>query len=110
MLDIRAAQPGSVEAAQRLNAVVARAVADGAPYKQLAAANLGSGITVAQPEMLLLDAWLESGGTADRDQLAAGLAPRLKKLGQSDAGPPDRLAARFVNELLPRWRQLGVVA
>ena len=110
MLDIRVAHPGSVEAAQRMNAVVARAVANGAPYKQLAAANVGSGITVDQSEMLLLDAWLESGGTADQDGLAAGLAPRLEKLGQSDAEPLDRLAARFVNELLPRWRQLGVVA
>ena len=110
ILGIRAAQPGSVEAAQRMNAVVARAVADGAPYKQLAAANLGSGITVDQSEMLLLDAWLESSGTADRDRLVAGLAPRLEKLGQGDAEPLDRLAARFLSDLLPRWRQLGVVA
>jgi len=110
ILGIRAAQPGSVETARRMNAAVARAVADGAPYKQLAAASLGSGITVEQSEMLLLDAWVESGGTADRDELAAGLASRLEKLGQSAAEPLDRLAARFVSEVLPRWRQLGVVA
>ena len=110
MLDTRVAQPGSVEAAQRMNAVVARGVVDGAPYKQLAAANLGSGITVDRSDMLLLDAWLESGGTVDQDGLAAGVATRLEKLGQSDANSPDQLAARFVNEILPRWRQLGLVA
>jgi hypothetical protein len=60
--------------------------------------------------MLLLDAWFESGGTADQDKLAAGLAPRLEKLGQGGAEPVDRLAARFIREVLPRWRQLGVVA
>jgi hypothetical protein len=42
--------------------------------------------------------------------LAAGLAPRLEKLGQGGAEPVDRLAARFIREVLPRWRQLGVVA
>ena len=93
-----------------MNAVVARAVADGAPYKQLAAANLASGITVDRSGMLLLDAWFESGGTEDEAGLAAGLASRLEKLGQKDAEPLDRLAAHFVSELLPRWRQLGVVA
>jgi hypothetical protein len=110
MLGMRAAQPRSVEAAGQMNAVVARAVAGGAPYKQLAAANLGSGITVDRSEMLLLDAWLESGGTADPAGLAAGLASRLEKLGESGAEPIDRLAAHFVSELLPHWRQLGVVA
>ena len=85
-------------------------MADGAPYQQLAAASLGSGITADQSEMLLLDAWLESGGKADHQGLAAGLAARLEKLGQGQSEPLDRLAARFLSETLPRWRQLGVVA
>lgn len=114
-----AAKPGLAAIAQRMNAVVARRVAAGAPYKQLAAANLGSAITVSQAEMLLLDAWLESGGTADQQTLAEGLARAGHDLGTgegtsaasgSDQEQRARFAAQFTTETLSRWRQLGVLA
>lgn len=118
VLGVGAARAVRVEVAQRLNTVVAQAVSNGAPYRQLAAANLGSGITVSVAEMLLLNAWLECGGTTDQPTLTSALARRLHRngegagdrLGNHGGEQPDQMVARFSTEILPRWRQLGVVA
>ena len=111
LLAIEAASPGDPATAQRFNAVTARGVCGGAPYDHLAAARLGSGVRATQTEMLLLDAWLESGGSASVSDLADGLERRLSKLGRDSANAEPRAAARtFVENTMPLWRRLGVIA
>jgi SAM-dependent methyltransferase len=107
----QAAERGDVEAAQRFNAVVARAVCGGAPYRALAAATLGSGITVSDIDMMLLDLWLESSGGPDASTLAQGLSNRMVKLGRTldDGMHANALAATFTERTIPLYRQLGVL-
>jgi SAM-dependent methyltransferase len=112
--------PGKAAAAQRMNKAIASAVCGRAPYEQLAASSLGSAIRVSQIEMLILDAWLECGSAAEA--IAEGVAARMGKMGQglyhhgrpvaaADAAQQLRsVAAVFLQDILPRWRQLGVVA
>ena len=104
-----AAQPGDVSVAQRLNALIARAVAEGAPYEYLAAASLGSAIRPTRAELALLDAWLGSKSAASVPDLARKLETRLAGRGRALDGDPHSIAAAFIADTLPRWRQLGVV-
>lgn len=81
-----AAEPGDIKIAQRLNAVIARAATENAPYEYLAAARLGSAIQANASDLALLRNWMESAG------------------GISQSLPP-----AFLTDTLPRWQQLGVV-
>jgi hypothetical protein len=107
LLANEASRPGDPQTAQRFNAVIARAVCNGAPYDHLAAARLGSGVRASAVEMMLLDAWLESGG----DHLADELERRLSKLGCASAKPElEAAATAFNKDTVPLWRRLGVIA
>ena len=121
MITVGSPVPGPIDVVARFNAAVARAAADGVPYRHLAAAALGSGTPVAEMDLLLLDTWLSGGGAIGPEELASGAAQRLKALGRQlqfrGAVIPDeqlqphiaRLAPIFFDGLLPQWRRLGVV-
>ena len=111
LLAIEATSPGDAATAQRFNAVTARHVCGGAPYDHLAAARLGSGVRANQTEMLLLDAWLEAGDAASMSDLADGLKRRLSKLGRDSAeAEVEGAATTFIQDTVPLWRRLGVIA
>lgn len=122
MLVIGAASPGSAEIAQRCNAAVARAVTKGQPYHYTAAAVLGSGTPAGELDLLLLDTWLADPAAADEKILARGLAERLAALGRelkfqgaALAGEElhlqaVRIARLFLDQVVPKWRRLGVIA
>jgi len=120
MLVLGAAMPGSAAFAQRCNAAVARAVAEGQPYHFTAAAALGAGTPAGELDLLLLDTWLVDRG-ADEAALTQGLIDRLAALGRElkfqgaalsgaqlhlQAG---RIARLFLDQVVPQWRQLGVI-
>ena len=119
-IGVEAARTGEAEYAQRLNAAIAKAACERAPYAQLAAANLGSATRVSQIELLLLDAWLGAPGIGV-ESLAEGVWQRMSRLGQKlyhlgqevdDAHATQQLrevATIFVEDIVPRWRRLGVV-
>lgn len=107
ILGVGAAEPGPVEASQRLNAVTARAASAGAPYKALAATMLGSGVTATEIDLMLVDSWLESNGAADARALAKGVSQRMT--GAESGKDVEALANAFVAQTLPRYRQLGVL-
>jgi SAM-dependent methyltransferase len=121
ILAVGAAQPGTVEIAQRQNAVIARAASNGAPYLHVAAAMLGSGAAASDIDLMLIDTWLESSGKADVPALAAGVGKRLAGLGRQlhHEGKPvesgdskqrlEELATAFLETVLPKWRQLGAL-
>ena len=121
MLAVGNAVAGSAEIAARFNAAVARAATGGGPCMHLAAAALGSGAPVTEPELLLLDTWLSANRSIGPENLADGLAYRLKALGRQlqfrgSLIPAEelqshlaQLAHNFVDQLLPRWRRLGVL-
>ena len=104
-----AASPGTAATAQRLNAIVARAVCEGAPYDHLSAARLASAVRASDVELMLLDAWLEARGSATPSVLADGLATRLSRLGRSVQPTAELAAATFIEETVPLWRRLGVL-
>jgi SAM-dependent methyltransferase len=122
MLAIGAAEPGSADLAQRFNAEVARATAGGKLYLYVAAAALRSGVRVSELDLLLLDTWLSAGAGRDAQAIGQGLAERLKKLGRpvqfrggtvSDeqlSSETAAIAARFIDQAVPKWRRLGVLA
>ncbi|MFL6753177.1 MAG: methyltransferase regulatory domain-containing protein [Sphingomicrobium sp.] len=121
ILALGAAQPGDAATAQRLNAVIARAASTGGPYRNLAAAMLGAAATASDMELMLVDSWLESHGKADLSALGDGVAQRLARLGRQlhHEGKPvasadskqklKELASAFINDVLPRLRQLGAL-
>jgi SAM-dependent methyltransferase len=121
MITVGSRVPGSTEIAARFNAAVARGAAGGESYRNLAAAALGSGIAVAELDLLLLDTWLSAGSAIAPEELARGVAQRLRALGrklQFRGGPiADKqlephiagLAPIFFDQLLPQWRRLGVL-
>jgi SAM-dependent methyltransferase len=82
MITVGSAAPGSAEIAERFNAVVARAAANGEPYMNLAAAALGSGVPASELDLLLLDTQLSADGSIGLDDLAHGVAQRLRSLGR----------------------------
>jgi len=118
---VMADQPGNPDAANRLNAAIARAACDRGPYEQLAAAQIGSAIGASQIELMLLDSWLEVSDRTDAKAVGDGVWDRMTRIGQKlyhqgqqvdDAIARDQLqdvAAAFLRDNLPRWRQLGVV-
>jgi SAM-dependent methyltransferase len=121
MLTVGSAVPGSLEIAARFNAGVARGAARGETYTHLAAATLGAGIPVGDIDLLLLDTWLSADRNIGPEQLAHGVAQRLKALGrqlQFRGGPiPDeqlqphivRMAPIFFEQLVPQWQGLGAL-
>jgi SAM-dependent methyltransferase len=121
IIDVVAAAPGAVEPAQSMNAAVARAVCNGAPYEHVAAAKLGSGIRLNQIELVMIDSWLDTQNT-DVGALADAVSRRLRALGQKlyrdgrvvdDADATEQfhaLARIFLQDVLPRWRWLGILA
>lgn len=121
MLGVGAEKPGSNEVARRFNAKVARAVADGNAYRNLASATLGTGIVANEGDMLMLDAWLSGREESDPGNLAKGVAQRLRKLErqlqfrgaviaddhlESQVVP---LAKAFIQQKLPQWRSFGIL-
>ena len=121
MLMVGPAVPGSAEIAQRFNGVVARAAAEGKLYQHLAAGSLASGVPAIELDLLLLDTWLSANSSIDQAALSEGLTERLERLGRglTFQGAPvagDQLHSRtehiakvFVDEVLPRWRGIGVL-
>jgi len=121
MLAIGKAAGEPVEIAARLNAVIARAAAGGERFAHLAAAAIGSGVPATDLELMLLDAWLSADGDIEVPDLARGLEHRLEALGRElrfRGGVLAReelqrhlaqLASNFVDQLVPRWRRLGVL-
>jgi hypothetical protein len=101
ILGVGAADPGDAAISQRINGVVARAVVDGAPYKDLAASNLGSGIHLTDSDFMLIDAWLQSSSSGDEGAFVNAVSERLPD--------PQELAKTFMDVALPRYRQLGVL-
>ena len=121
VIGVMADEPVAVAPAAELNAAIARAVCDRAPYEQLAAARLGTAIAVSQIELILLDAWLNATDRTDANAVAEGVWERMARIGQKlyqhgrqvdDAVAKRQLpgvAATFMQDNLARWRQLGVV-
>jgi SAM-dependent methyltransferase len=112
-----------IKTVMRFNRAVVQAVAAGAPYNHLAAAQTGSGLAVSISAMLLLDA-LASGVAAQPNPLADALQQRLTALGRSMSNKegqpltdPEAIKAellqaaeKFLAGILPTWKQLGVWA
>jgi SAM-dependent methyltransferase len=121
MLAIGTAAREPAESAARFNARIARAATGGERYGHLAAAAVGSGVAVTDVELLLLDTWLSAGGDTGPQDLAHGLGRRLEALGRElrfGGGVLAneelqwhlaQLASNFVDQLVPRWRRLGVL-
>ena len=121
-LGIRSLFPSGVDSAHRLNATIARAVCDGASYNHLAAPTIGSAIPVKEIELALLDSWLDPSSASDQGGIADALSQRMNKLGRKlyqhgqvvdDAQAAIQIrnvAGLFLDDILPRWRQLGVVS
>jgi SAM-dependent methyltransferase len=111
ILAVGAAAPADAEESQRLNGAVARAASAGAPYRALAAAKIGSGVTVSDIDLMLLDSWLEADRKDDARSLAKAVSDRLERLGRS-AQASTQLQAQattFTERTVPRYRQLGVL-
>ncbi len=111
VLGVGAVEPMSADAAQRLNAVIARDASGGAPYDHIAAAALGTAVATTTSELMMLDAWLDSSGRADAAALTRGVADRLAKLdrkAEHHGKLPDPTA--FLEQTLPRWRALGALS
>ncbi|KQX19284.1 MULTISPECIES: class I SAM-dependent methyltransferase [unclassified Sphingomonas] len=119
---VGSAEPAAAAVSDRFNAAIARAGSRGQSYRFLAAAQLGSSVTVREIDLMMLDAWLESSRKADAAALAEGAASRLAALGRKierDGKPLDsaeagqylsKLSAAFLDRLIPTWRRLGVLA
>lgn len=112
---------GPVAAAQRMNAAIARAAAQGAPYSFLAAPALSTAFKVRDIDCLLLASWLDN-PSCSAESLGTLLADGLARLGRgllhegqtlSGAELRDRatrLAETFLTSALPRWRDMGAIA
>jgi SAM-dependent methyltransferase len=106
--------------AQGLNRVIAKAVANGAPYQYVAAPVLGTAIQTNDVDLLLLDAWLSQAGLDAAglgEALVAGLAKLGRGLNSSDGlltgdalnQRAADLSQTFLTTKLPRWSSWGVV-
>lgn len=121
MIAVGNSHAGSVEIASRFNAAVAAAVAGGESYLHLAAAALGSGVPAGEMDLLLLDTWLSAGRDIGAEELAEGVANRLRALGRQlrfrgGTIADDKLQSHiagmapiFFDQMIPTWRRLGVV-
>lgn len=120
-IGVGAATPADPKPAQRFNALLARAVSEGAPYAHLAAPTLGSALSASDLDFLLIDTWLET-PKADAAKLGKGLSERLAKLGRKlqQNGQPvesaevkariDAMSTSFLKTSLPRWQKIGAIA
>lgn len=106
ILGVGAAQSGDVAVSQRINAVIARAAVDGAPYRDVAAAALGSGIHLTESDLMLIDAWIQSSESQDDAEFANAISERLQ---DGESARERELAKMFMEVTLPRYRQLGVL-
>lgn len=109
------------EPARRFNAAIAQLVSHGASYRYVATPALASGAQASEIDCMLIDSFLAS-PEPDHVSVAEGLYQRLHGLGRSlmqDGVPLEGdaaaqrivdLAAIFLNNDLPRWRRLGVIA
>lgn len=106
--------------AQQFNATVASAVADGAPYAHLASPVTGAGLGVTDVDLILLNAYLSKAGNTPEslattlDQALTELGRGLHQRGQVLEGQAykDRigtLVGHFLDEVVPRWRALGMM-
>ena len=114
-------KPCDPAVAQRFNRIVARAVAEGAPYTQLAIPALGSGIPINDVEAVLLSTYLAT-PTTDFRTLVQPLLTRLAAVGKSFSKDGKALegeardkraegvAKDFVESTLPRLRRMGAIA
>ena len=100
ILGVGATEPGDPAVSRRINAIVARTAVEGAPYRDVAAANLGSGIHLTESDLSVLDAWLQS-SSQNEAALVNALSERFPN--------PQELAKTFMEVALPRYRQLGVL-
>lgn len=111
-----------LKAVRRINQAIARAVAEGAPYNYLVAAQCGQAMAAGVVDLLLLDT-LAEGGAPKAPALATGLLQRLAAQGRSlrkdgaalaepDAARQEAqtLAEQFLATRLPEWQRLGVWA
>lgn len=108
-------------AAHSLNAAIARAGSRGAPYRHIAAPELGSAVSVKDFDLLLIDSWLEASRTADSAALGNGVAQRMARLGRhiyegdqplKGAAAEQRIAdavAVFLADRLPYWQKVGAL-
>lgn len=104
-LAIGPAEPAPPDVSQRLNAVIAREAANGAPYDHVAAAALGSAFAVTKLDLLFFDCWCS--GHTEAAALAKGASERL---ASEDPTQLPALAEAFLAHKLPRWRRLGALA
>lgn len=121
LLAVGPAESSTPEAAQRLNAVIAQGVSNGAPYGHIAVPTLGSAIPMTDIDLMLIDSWLKASGQIDAVALASGVSDRLAGLnrafqheGKTLEGADARqrlmaLARVFLDRSLPKWRQLGAL-
>jgi len=96
--DARQADPARARA---LNQVIARRAQGGDALRYLASPVTGQAVEAGAPERLCLNAW-EAGARAPDD-----LAQALRQGGVPD---PHAHAARFLQEVVPGWRRLGLLA
>lgn len=122
LVAIGASKPAPATVSDRFNAAIARSVSAGQSYRFLAAAALGSAISVRDIDLMMLDIWLQSSGQADVTALAEGTASRFSALGRKierdgkpiDGAEADQYLAKqsvaFRDQLVPKWRRLGIMA
>lgn len=116
-----AAAPQTAGRAQALNAVLAAAALDGAPYTHLACTALGSAVAASATDMMVIDGWLQAGSTDDASAVAGAIVQRLAAKGRgidhggrtlqgaAAAAAITPLVADFMADDLPRWRALGAL-
>lgn len=103
------------------NKQIASLVAEGAQYRHLASARLGSGVPASDSELLMLQlyasdtaAFEKDGGELLRARLK-GLGRMLAKYGKplppdDEAAAANRQVSQFMSRTMPLWRRLGVVS
>jgi SAM-dependent methyltransferase len=114
--------PSDRAPALALNRAVAIATANGAPYRFVIASHIGHVLTVSDVDLIFLAETLQKPDIS-ANELGAALANRLLNLGKGlskdgkalttlDALKPygEELAGRFLQQTLPKWRELGVCA
>ena len=102
-----------------VNRRIASRVAQGGPYRYLAASRAGTAVHASDLEMLLFDSY-KSGGKDFTTDALAGLRARLNSLGKrvmKNGAELDRdaedaqlrqVTQSFITRTLPIWRRLGV--
>jgi len=109
-------------AARRLNAVLARRTLNGADYSYIAAAHLGSALSVNLLQMLAVQEAMASGSAHPvADVIAPKVWAGLRRLGRSlvkdgkpirdDAAGVEEVKQQiggFISDTLPVWKRLGV--